>query len=265
MTAPRLVLICHKAPFGRAMAAALQARFGAGPDAGLVGVLGIDRPVSRLHKLRQGVRNAVRMSSLERRVRRIEQTLSREADQAFETAASPPADWPAGVAVHLTSNPNAPDCVDWLSALQPDILAVTGAPILRPPVFELPRLGTLNMHSSLLPAYRGTQAEFWQVLEGGLDTCGVTVHFVNAGVDTGHIVLQRATPAEQGISPQALRTRNLLVALDLVPEAIAAVADGSAEPQPQGSGDGVTRRSRDRTLETRARLLMQLGYDGLSV
>lgn len=256
MTVPRILLICHKAPFGWAMAAALHARFGEG----FVGVLGIDRPLSRRQKVRRVIRRIFKTSSLERRVQRIERALVREAEQVFQDTARAPSDWPSSIAVRLTANPNDTGSVAWMSEHQPDVIAVTGAPILRESVFTLPRLGTLNMHSSLLPDYRGTQAEFWQVLEGRLQTCGVTVHYVNAGVDTGEIVLQKATPAEPGLSPQALRTRNLLTALEVVPEAVAQVADGTAAPKQQSPGDGVTRRSRDKTLECRVRLLEQLGY-----
>lgn len=251
----RILLICHNVPFGRAMAAALQARSGAQ----LCGILAIERPASRRQKLRRMLAFALRASFLERRVRRLETRLEQEAAQAFDTAAAPPAAWPPGIKVHRSANPNAAASVAWLAARQPDLIAVTGAPVLQPEVFGLPRLGTLNMHSSLLPAYRGTQAEFWQVLEQGWDSCGITVHFVDAGVDTGRIVLQQRTDAAPPLTPQMLRTRNLLQALHTVPQAAAAVLDGSARPQPQGPGPR-PRRSRDRTLAARAQLLRRLGY-----
>lgn len=251
----RILLICHNVPFGRAMAAALQER----SAAQLCGILTIERAVPRRQKLRRTLAFALRASLLERRVRRLETRLDQAAAEAFDSAATPPVTWPPGVAVHRSANPNAAASVAWLAARQPDLIVVTGAPVLRPEVFTLPRLGTLNMHSSILPAYRGTQAEFWQVLEQNWDSCGITVHFVDAGVDTGHIVLQQHSDVTPPLTPQMLRTRNLLQALHTVPAAVMAVLDGSARPTPQGPGPR-PRRSRDRTLAARAQLLRRLGY-----
>ncbi|WP_424979988.1 formyltransferase family protein [Leisingera sp. S232] len=251
----RIILICHNVPFGRAMAAAMRARFGSA----LHGILAIERPVSLRQRLRRTLAAAWRATPLERRVKRLEARLAREAARAFDCAAAPPRDWPPGAAVHICANPNASASAAWLAAQHPDLIAVTGAPVLKPTVFTLPRLGTLNMHSSLLPAYRGTQAEFWQVLEQDWQSCGITVHFVDVGVDTGRIVLQRRTEGAAGLSPQMLRTRNLLQALHLVPDAAAAVLEGHAHPVLQGPGPKA-RRSRDRTLAARAALLRRLGY-----
>lgn len=255
MTASSIILICHDAPFGRAMAAALANRFG--PQ--FVGVLAINRPTSRRKVLKNRLIQIMRRYTLAGQVRRIEATLTAAADRVFQSEAKPPQGWPANVKVLKTENPNNAASVDWLKAQAPDILAVTGAPILREPVFGLPRLGTLNMHSSLLPAYRGTQAEFWQVLDRRLDTAGLTIHFVDAGVDTGRIVLQRATDVDADVSPQMLRARNLIAALKVVPDAIASVLDGTAQPQPQGQG-AAAKLSKDRTVEVRAQLLAGLGY-----
>lgn len=260
--AGRVLLICHNKPFGRAMAAAMQARFGAA----FCGVLAIHRPLSRRQKLRRALRAVTslwRRSGLERRVRRLEDQLERAAALAFEAEARPPQDWPSDMAVHLSANPNCAQSTGWLAAQAPDLIVVTGAPVLKPEVFGLPPLGTLNMHSSLLPAYRGTQAEFWQVLEQDHKSRGITVHFIDAGVDTGAIVLQQRSDAcldrAPDLSPQMLRTRNLLQALKSVPDAAEAVLGGRADLTPQGPGPKA-RRSRDRTLALRAALLRQLGY-----
>jgi methionyl-tRNA formyltransferase len=240
------------------MAEALHARFGSN----FVGVLAIDRKVSRLRQMQSRIKKALVMSSLERRVTRIERQLAQQAEHIFSREAAPPDNWPLGVNVHTTADPNDTESVAWMAQRRPDLITVTGAPILKPHLFDLATIGTLNMHSSLLPDYRGTQAEFWQILEGRLDTCGLTIHFVDAGVDTGKIVQQHATSITQGTSPQMLRTYNLLAALDVVPEAVGRVLQGGVEPKPQGQG-GRARRGKDKTLEYRARLLTGLGYPGM--
>ncbi len=71
-----------------------------------------------------------------------------------------------------------------------DLLLVCRFEILRAPVFTAPRWGTLNVHSALLPAYRGVHPVSWALVDGAAET-GVTVHGIDAGVDTGPIVAQR--------------------------------------------------------------------------
>lgn len=255
----RVALICHNATFGRAMAKALTDT--AGID--LVGVLAIHRPASRRTKLKRWFDRTFRTPKRERQVRRIEARLAQEADKVFAEKARPPAEWPATTVLKLTADPNGTDATGWLSGLELDLLAVTGAPILRQPVFSLPKYGTLNMHSSLLPAYRGTQAEFWQVTEDRLDTCGITVHFIDEGVDTGGIVVQQPTEITSGTSPQMVRTYNLLQALQTVPEAVLRVLNKTATITPQTGGERA-RRAKERTIECRVALLQKLGHLGES-
>lgn len=72
-----------------------------------------------------------------------------------------------------------------------DLLLVCRFELLGAPVFEAPRWGTLNVHSSLLPAYRGVHPVSWALVDGA-EVTGVTVHRVDAGIDTGAIVAQRS-------------------------------------------------------------------------
>lgn len=77
--------------------------------------------------------------------------------------------------------------------------------LLRPPLLELPRLGFLNTHPSYLPYNRGKHYNFWALVEQV--PFGVTVHWVNAGIDEGDIVAQRAIPydwTDTGASLHAL-------------------------------------------------------------
>jgi methionyl-tRNA formyltransferase len=81
-----------------------------------------------------------------------------------------------------------------LEALRPDVLVVAGYPeIFGPRLLALPRLGALNVHASLLPRYRGPQPVAQALLRGEPFT-GVTVHYLDAGVDTGDIVAQDVVP-----------------------------------------------------------------------
>lgn len=85
-----------------------------------------------------------------------------------------------------------------LAALRPDLWCVACFPRRLPPAWlALPRLGGLNLHPSLLPAYRGPQPLFWQFRQGEART-GVSVHQLDAGLDTGDLVGQAAVSFPDG-------------------------------------------------------------------
>jgi methionyl-tRNA formyltransferase len=87
-----------------------------------------------------------------------------------------------------------------LDALHPDLICAACFPRLLPPAWlNRPRLGCLNLHPSLLPAYRGPEPLFWQFRNGEART-GVTLHFMDEGADTGDIVAQAGVPFADGIS-----------------------------------------------------------------
>ena len=91
-----------------------------------------------------------------------------------------------------------PGLVRRLRRLQPDILCVAGWPwILPPEVYSIPRLGAINLHTSLLPRHRGPMPLFWIYAHDDRET-GVTVHWVAEGADTGDIILQERLPLGRG-------------------------------------------------------------------
>lgn len=78
-----------------------------------------------------------------------------------------------------------------------DLLVTCRFGLLRPPVFEAPRLGAVNVHASLLPRYRGVHPVAWALIRGEPVT-GVTVHRIDAGVDTGPVLHQVEVPIDDG-------------------------------------------------------------------
>lgn len=81
-----------------------------------------------------------------------------------------------------------PATIERLRALGPDLLLVSGAPILKPVLFGVPRLGTVNLHYGVAPAYRGEDTLFWPLLHEDWGHLGLTLHFIDAGVDTGRVI-----------------------------------------------------------------------------
>lgn len=88
-----------------------------------------------------------------------------------------------------TNNPNSDEFKSWLKLLSPDILLVYQTPILSEEVFSIPKYGTINIHPSLLPKYRGPHPIFWMHYNYDLDS-GCTLHYIDKGIDTGPIIGQ---------------------------------------------------------------------------
>jgi methionyl-tRNA formyltransferase len=114
-----------------------------------------------------------------------------------------------------------------------NVLAFTTV-ILPPEIVDFPRMGSLCFHPSLLPAFRGGNALAWQIIQGAQES-GVTVFRPDAGVDTGPIVVQKSGVK---ISPEATSASLYFdelypLGVEAMVEAVAAVADGTAQFTPQ--------------------------------
>lgn len=119
--------------------------------------------------------------------------------------------------------------------MQPDIGLAYGGPILRPMLFELPRLGTLGIHHGLTPDYRGKKTTFWAMYNGE-PLVGVTIQRICAGLDRGDIILEAKLPV--GKSPLPIVVQRLeRMGLDLYLKAIHQVLDGTASGRPQTAGN----------------------------
>jgi folate-dependent phosphoribosylglycinamide formyltransferase PurN len=83
---------------------------------------------------------------------------------------------------------NEPDTVELIRGLGPDIIAVMGTSLIKSAIIGIPRLGVLNIHTGLSPYYRGGRTNFWPFIYGELGRCGVTVHLLDSGIDSGDII-----------------------------------------------------------------------------
>lgn len=102
----------------------------------------------------------------------------------------------AGIPVFTPENINAPNEIDRIRRLEPDILfSLYYRKMISGEILSIPRLGAFNMHGSLLPRYRGRACVNWAVLKGEKET-GVTLHVMSEKADAGDIVDQEAVPIE---------------------------------------------------------------------
>jgi methionyl-tRNA formyltransferase len=125
-----------------------------------------------------------------------------------------------------------PSFAETVHQLRPDLIVVAAFRILPPQVFEIPRLGSINLHSSLLPKYRGAAPINWAIINGEKET-GVTTFFIQQQVDTGNVILQRATPILDDDDAGTLHDRLSVIGADVVFETVDRIAAGSVQPQPQ--------------------------------
>jgi methionyl-tRNA formyltransferase len=139
-----------------------------------------------------------------------------------------------GVAVRQHRSLKAPEVAEEFRRAGADLAVLAYVTQIVPAtVIDIPRLGTICFHPSLLPRYRGGSAINWQIIRGEVRT-GVTVFWTDAGIDTGPILLQRE--AEIGADDTAgslYYTKLFPLGVDAVLEAVAAVDAGTAPRIPQ--------------------------------
>jgi len=150
------------------------------------------------------------------------------------------------------TSPNRPEVVETIRELAPDlILSVWYRRLLGPELLALPRIAALNLHGSLLPAYRGRAPLNW-VLVNGEPRTGVTLHHMTAAADAGDIVAQRTIDIEPDDTAFTLYERLTKVGIELLLEAYPAVLDGTAPRVPQDHARATTmprRRPEDGRIE----------------
>ena len=117
---------------------------------------------------------------------------------------------------------------DWIEARGADLVVLAGYMQLLSPAFVARFRGRIvNVHPALLPSFPGLDA-IGQALEAGVETTGVTVHFVDEGVDTGPAILQREVAVPAGRDREELEAAIHAVEHELYPEAIRMIAEGRA-------------------------------------
>jgi len=120
-----------------------------------------------------------------------------------------------------------------LRALRPDLIAVAAyGHILPPDILQLPRYGCLNVHTSLLPKYRGAAPIQWAIANGDTET-GVTIMKMDTGLDTGDIVAQQRTPIQPADDSTTLHDRLARLGAELLVRTIPDYVAGKIRPQSQ--------------------------------
>ena len=119
-----------------------------------------------------------------------------------------------------------------LQSLKADLQVVVAFRMLPEAVWNMPPLGTFNLHGSLLPQYRGAAPLNWAVINGETKT-GVTTFLLDHEIDTGKILFKRETPIGENETVGEVHDRLMEIGAKLVVETVNAIAEGNIQPIPQ--------------------------------
>lgn len=206
------------------------------------------RPMSRIAKLRKLVAHPLRAINQRLNDRWYDAHLRRTDGQLERLLfdGSPKTAWDVPCHAVRRDQVNTEESIAFIQACQPDIIVTSGCPLLRPEVFELPRLGTLNIHYGISPAYRGEHTMFWPLYHGDTSNLGVTILQIDAGIDTGPILAQgwpaltsEDTEATLLAKSARLVVRQLITVLDAIEQ-----ADAVQGTRPPSKGGHFPRRAR---------------------
>jgi folate-dependent phosphoribosylglycinamide formyltransferase PurN len=139
----------------------------------------------------------------------------------------------AGIPRFVVEDINSDASAELITSLSPDILITsTFSQILTEKIIAMPRLGAFNLHSSLLPKYRGPAPVFWALYHNEKET-GVTAHLLDRGIDTGGIIVQKKVAIDDGDDIASMEKKLAPAGAAAAAEAAALLAEGRAKPIPQ--------------------------------
>jgi hypothetical protein len=138
---------------------------------------------------------------------------------------------------------NDPLQIERMRAMQPDVVLVFGTSLLTPPLIDAFAGRILNIHLGLSPYYRGAGTNFWPLVNEEPEYCGATIHFLDAGVDSGPIIAHARPEVIAGDGPHDIGNKTIVAAVDTLVAAALALRDGTVTGVPQWPGGRLYRRA----------------------
>ncbi len=139
----------------------------------------------------------------------------------------------AGLPVFQPATLRTPEAFEQLQRWEPDLIVVAAfGQILRQNVLDLPHFGCINVHASLLPRWRGA-APIQAAIRAGDAETGITIMRMDAGLDTGPIIAQRAIPIHPRETGETLHNRLAALGGELLLDTLPGYLQGSLQPHPQ--------------------------------
>ena len=120
--------------------------------------------------------------------------------------------------------------IEFIREHDPDVIAVCGTTIIRPKVFELAKKGTVNIHCGITPEYRSADPIFWALYNKEPDKVGVTIHFIDKGIDTGDIIYQELVKVTKKDSLISLNCKCVQTGAEMMIKAIKDIENEVVKP-----------------------------------
>jgi len=147
-----------------------------------------------------------------------------------------------GIPVIHAGNINSANAAEELRKLNTELGVVLGTRILKRSTFSVPAQGSINLHKGRVPEYRGQPAGFWEIYDQQT-IAGVTVHFVDEGLDTGDILGETSVPIHAKDGPGTLRRKLDIAGSALLAKCVSQFAEGTAVRRPQPKSNHKARTS----------------------
>ncbi len=157
---------------------------------------------------------------------------------------------------------NHPQVVELADRHQPDLIAVFGTSLIKPPLLGKGRLGMVNLHGGLSPEYRGADCTFWALYNGEPDKVGCTLHYIDAGIDTGKLIAHVCPEVRPGDDEFTLFWRAVRDSAEVYADFLLRLAKGERFGRSQ-SKKGKLYRVKDRGWKHERALANRLGRSDL--
>ncbi len=118
---------------------------------------------------------------------------------------------------------NSDEVVELIKLQSPDLIVINGTRIISKKVLKSIDCKFINIHAGITPKYRGVHGGYWALVNNDLDNCGVTVHYVNEGIDTGDILAQENIQVTQGDNFTTLPLLQLELGIQLLGDIVSRI------------------------------------------
>ncbi len=136
----------------------------------------------------------------------------------------------------MVKNINSQEAINFVKENNIDFLVYTSGGILRKEIIKAPKNGVLNAHMGDLPSFRGMNVLEWSLFQN--HKIGVTLHFIDPGIDTGDILLFKEIPIKKADTIDSLRNKSREINLELIHEGLKRFKDGTIKRITQKPEDG---------------------------
>jgi len=118
---------------------------------------------------------------------------------------------------------NDPEVIKYVNKLAPDVIMVSGTRLIQKKIIEAIKAPLLNMHVGITPKYRGVHGGYWALVNKDLKHCGVTVHFIDPGIDTGGVISQKTIVPTRKDNYATYPMLQIIKGLECIEEAISEI------------------------------------------